>query len=75
MKQGPVKFKNVRIKKSDVQKFAVKIGRHLLKNEKYLDKLADALDGIDISDTEAEYDSESPEEESQNTEEQMHESS
>lgn len=44
--------------------FAQKIGRHLLKNEKFLDKLADALDGIEFSETEVEYDSESPEGES-----------
>jgi hypothetical protein len=47
------------IKKSDVKLFAKKIGRHLLMNNKYMDKLADALDGIEISETEDDYDSES----------------
>lgn len=55
-------FKNMIIKKSDVELFAKKIGRHLLKNDKYMDRLSDALDGIEISETEEEYDSESAEE-------------
>ena len=62
---GPVKFKNIRIKKSVVEQFAKKIGRHLLKNDTYLDRLADALDGIEFEQTDVEYDSESPDESSE----------
>jgi hypothetical protein len=35
-----------------VSDFAKRIGKNLLRNEEFLDKLADALDGVDISDGE-----------------------
>ena len=59
---APVFFKNIKIKEGDLEPFAVRIARQLLRNDNYLDKLADALDGISISDSEDEYDSESEEE-------------
>ena len=50
----------LKLNHQSVGDFAKRIGKNLLRNEEFLDKLADALDGVDISDGEQqEYDSES----------------
>ena len=50
----------LKLNHQSVGDFAKRIGKNLLRNEEFLDKLADALDGVEISDGEQqEYDSES----------------
>ena len=46
--RGRVALHDVKLYPQDVYDFANRVGRNLLQNEKFLDKLADALDGIDI---------------------------
>ena len=49
--QGPVKLKDLKISNSQLLQFTSRVGRRLLKNQQFLDKLADCLDNFSVSDT------------------------
>ena len=53
-----IDFKQVQISDGQLEKLAIKLGRCFLNNDDFLDKLADTLDGIEVSELGGNSDSE-----------------
>jgi hypothetical protein len=50
--KGQIELPDIKLTQTHMAAFARKIGKNLLKNDSFLDKLADVLDGMEVSESE-----------------------